>query len=87
MIGRYEDAIKMANKAISIESDDVAPYVALITSNIFLGHDKEARDAVKKIFKINPKFSIVEFAKRLPYKDQDQVERLIAALRKAGLSE
>jgi hypothetical protein len=46
-----------------------------------MGHEKEARAEAAEVLRINPKFS----AKMLPYKDQSQTDKVINALRKAGL--
>jgi hypothetical protein len=45
----------------------------------------EATAAAKEVLRINPKFSIESHAKTLPYKDKADIEREVAALRKAGL--
>jgi len=34
---------------------------------------------------MNPNFSVDEYVKRIPYKDQSRKDRYIDALRKAGL--
>jgi hypothetical protein len=50
-----------------------------------MGREKEARAAASEVLKINPKFSVDSFAKTLPYKDQSVTDRVVVALRKAGL--
>jgi len=74
LTGQYKQAIRMCNRAISIEPDDVTPFVSLVASYILSGHDKEAHEAASEIIKINPNFSPVEFANRLPYKDQAELD-------------
>jgi hypothetical protein len=49
------------------------------------GRDEEARTEVAEVMRINPKFSLEKFAKGLKYKKQEDVERTVSALRKAGL--
>ena len=85
LTGQYIEAIRMCKKAISIEPDDVTPFVSLASSYILLDRDKEAHVTTTEILKINPNFSLVEFAKKLPYKNQVELERTVDALRKAGL--
>jgi len=51
-----------------------------------MGREKEARAEVEEILRINPKFSLDYFAKTAtPYKDQSEVDKVVNALRKAGL--
>jgi len=48
--------------------------------------EREARAEAAEIFRINPKFSVDEFAKIVfTYKDQSQTDKVIDAMRKAGL--
>jgi hypothetical protein len=48
------------------------------------GRDEEARAEVAEVLRIHPKFSL-EAAKRVPYKKQADTERIVNAVRKAGL--
>jgi hypothetical protein len=47
--------------------------------------NEEARIEAAEVLRINPKFSLEGFAKSVTYKNQEDVERTISALRKAGL--
>jgi hypothetical protein len=49
------------------------------------GREKEARAEASEVLRVQPKLSAERFGKRLPFKDQAEIERLIEALRKAGL--
>ena len=49
------------------------------------GQEQEARAAAAEVLKINPKFSLEQYAKTLYFKNQADKERTIEALRKAGL--
>jgi adenylate cyclase len=49
------------------------------------GKDEEARETAAGVLRINPKFSTKYFAKKVPYKNQADIDRYIGALRKAGL--
>jgi len=57
----------------------------LATTYIWMGREEEARAEAAEILRINPKFSVDYYAKRLPFKDQSVNDRIVAALRKAGL--
>jgi adenylate cyclase len=51
------------------------------------GRDNEARAEANEVLKINPKFNLKDWEKRLRYKNKDDQERFITGLRKAGLPE
>jgi adenylate cyclase len=50
-----------------------------------MGREKEARAVAEEVLRINPKFSLDYYAKTLPYKDQSEKDKIIDAMRKAGL--
>jgi len=82
---RYEEAIAQVKKGIEKEPRDVISYIVLASTQSMAGREKEARAAAAEVLKINPKFSLEQFAKVHPYKDPATKERLIDSLRKAGL--
>lgn len=57
----------------------------LIASYIFAGKEDEARKQAREIPRIDPGFSVDNFAHRIPYKNQSDTDRILNALRKAGL--
>jgi adenylate cyclase len=82
---QYEKAIEVSEKGLSSHTDLFALYLTLAASYTFLGRTDEAHMAVEKVLKIDPNFSLEHFAKTLPYKQKETGEKLIEALRKAGL--
>jgi hypothetical protein len=50
-----------------------------------MGRDKDAQSEVEEVRRLNPKYSVDYFAKISPYKDQTETDKIIDALRKAGL--
>jgi len=50
-----------------------------------MGQEKEARAEAAEVLRINPKFSVEYLAKIIAYKDQSQNDKIVNALRKAGL--
>jgi tetratricopeptide (TPR) repeat protein len=50
-----------------------------------LGQEEDARAEAEEILKLVPNFSVEVWGQRYPNKDQPQIERNMAALRKAGL--
>jgi adenylate cyclase len=83
--GRYEEAITLLKKAIQNEPD--SPYGRMFAAAAYslAGRDEEARTEAAELLRLNPKFSLKKWGKTLKYKNQDDQERLIGALSKAGL--
>ncbi len=50
-----------------------------------MGREIEARAEAVEVLRINPKFSPDYYGRTLPFKDQSISDRIVAALRKAGL--
>jgi hypothetical protein len=50
-----------------------------------MGREKEARAEAAEVLRINPKFSLDNYAKMLPIKDQSAIDESVNTLRKAGL--
>ena len=83
--GRDEEAVSAYKKAIQLSPDNIIAHLLLAVTYIKMGREKEARAEAAEVLRINPKFSVDNFAKALPYKDQSVIERIIEASRKAGL--
>ena len=60
-------------------------YLQLVTAYSMAGQEQEARAAAAEVMKINPKFSLEQYAKTLYFKNKTDTDRTIEALRKAGL--
>ena len=84
-VRRYEEAISELKKALHRNPDNLLAHLHLAGSYSSLGREEEARAEAAEVLRIDPKFSLDYFAKTLPYKNQADTERLIDALRKAGL--
>jgi len=89
--GQYEEAIKASRRAVKLAPNPPTSFIAhlnLAASYSSLGREEEARVEIAEILKIRPKFSLEYMAtKSTYYKNRADLERLIAALRKAGLPE
>ncbi len=83
--GRFEEAVSAYKKAIQLAPDDIAIHYSLAATYIMMGREKEARAEAAEVLRIDPKFSVDYLAKILPYKDQSEKNKIINALRKAGL--
>jgi adenylate cyclase len=74
---QYEESISTLKEGIARDPEHVQSRYALVT--------EEARFEAREILKINPRFDLEQYTKRLPYKDREVNERLLTDLRKAGL--
>ena len=84
---QYDNAIAMAEKAVSDNPDLLAAYLTLAASHASLNRTEDAHGAVAEVLRINPNFSLEYYANTLPYKNQATTDKYIGALRKAGLPE
>ena len=82
---QYEEALSSCKKALDQNPNDLFAYVDLAATYILMGHKEKARDAAAEVLKRHPNFSIKHFVEGIPFKKKSENERLINALRKAGL--
>jgi TolB-like protein/class 3 adenylate cyclase/Flp pilus assembly protein TadD len=85
--GQYELAISEYNKAVQIAPKSPFPYMMLAPAYILSGEGKKAQGAVEKLLELNPKFSVIRYEKRSPIRKKEDLDRIVAAMRKAGLPE
>jgi len=85
MLGKYEEAISICKKGLKRNPDDLFTHMILAVSYIETGNVEKAHSSAAEFLRINPKMSLDYLAKMLPWKNKDQVARLIDDLRKAGL--
>jgi adenylate cyclase len=83
--GQYEEAIALSKRILQKEPNQLPTQVSLTAALIQAGKEDEARAEAAKVLRIDPKFSVESYARRLPYKDQKVIDDLASALRKAGL--
>jgi adenylate cyclase len=88
-LAQWEQAIEWCNKAIAA-GPWMYPLVDLAAANAFAGHEKEAKEAVAQLQKVNPGFTVQTWA-GIHWSDDptfnDQYTRIVEGLRKAGLPE
>jgi len=82
---RFEEAVSAFKKAIQLTPDDIIAHYGLAATYIMMGREEEARAEAAEVLRINPKFSVDSYVKILPYKDQSETDKVVNALRKAGL--
>jgi adenylate cyclase len=85
MSGQNEKAIAMCKKAVDQAPDFINPRAFLTATYISSGQEVNARAETKEVLRIDPEFSIYKYARSKPFKNQADRDRLIDALRKAGL--
>jgi len=87
--GRYEEALeawkRLLERAQKGEYPPDLAHLGLSVVYMELGREEEARAHAAEVLRIDPKFSLESLRKRLFYKDPAHSERLLSALRKAGL--
>jgi adenylate cyclase len=85
LTGQYEEAIKAGKKAIHIDPNNLVSHVFLAAAYSLHGQEKEARIEAQEVLKINPNFSLDQWEKTIPYKNEADRKLIIGALYKAGL--
>jgi len=85
MTGKFEEAVSAYRKAIQRAPDNIIAHLGLAATYSMMGREEEARSEAAEVLRINPKFSVDSYAKRLTFKDQSVTDKYIDALRKAGL--
>ena len=85
MTDKFEEAVSAYRKSLQRSPDNILAHIILTATYSMMGHEKEARAEAAEVIRINPKFSVDLFAKRQVYKDQSETDKLVNALRKAGL--
>ena len=85
MAGRFEEAVSVYKKAIQRTPDFIRAHIGLGATYSLMGREKEARAEAEEVLRINPKFSLDLFKTASPYKDPAEIDKVINAMRKAGL--
>jgi adenylate cyclase len=85
-LGQYEETVTTYKKVLQLYgTDHLMAHVALVSTYALMGREKEAHAEAAEVMRIDPKFSLESYARRLPYKDQKNIDDVVSALRKAGL--
>jgi len=85
MTGRYKEAISAFQRALDQWPENKFAYMGLAATYMNLGREEDARAAAAKVLKLDPNFSLKYYATMFPFKNQDDRDQLIKALRKAAL--
>ena len=84
-LGRYPEAVGLLKRRILRNPDTDASRALLAASYGQMCLIDEAREAWRELLRVNPKYSIEQRRKVLPYKNPEDFERVVEGLRKAGL--
>jgi len=84
-VGRHEEAIATCKKAIQKAPKDLVSHIILTRAYSMAGRIEEAQNAAAEVLRINPNFSLESYAKRVSFKNQAHRDRVVEALRDAGL--
>jgi adenylate cyclase len=85
MTKQYDKAIDTWKRVLHKAPKYLPAHAFLAASYISLNRQAEAATAAEEVLRINPKFTLESYAKTLPYRNNADIERYVAALRKAGL--
>ena len=83
--GRFEEAASAYKKAIQLAPDNILAHLGLASTYSIMGQERDARAEAAEVLRINPKFSLDEYANTASVKDQAKKDKLFKSLRKAGL--
>jgi adenylate cyclase len=83
--GRYEEGIAAQKKALQLAPKYVIAYINLVTLYSYAGRQEEAQVAAQEVLRLKPNFSLTRYAEDHPWKDGPQRDRIMNALRQAGL--
>lgn len=83
--GQYDQAIKWCERAVRQEPDALFARLFLALTYSLSGRDEMARVEAAEVLRIYPMFSLVKFSKRCALQDKMACERVVSALRRAGL--
>jgi adenylate cyclase len=84
--GEVEESIALFRKILQKEPNQLNSQLGLVLALTQAGKEDEARAEATKVLRIDPQFSLERYAKTFDrYKDRSVPDKIISALRKAGL--
>jgi adenylate cyclase len=86
-VGRSEEAIPLLEQVLHYNQNDMFAHLELAATYVDLGREEDAKAEAAEVLRIDPKFSLESYRKGRLYKNPEDLERIIGALRKAGLPE
>jgi len=86
-LGRFDEAIIAARKAIRQNPSFSSAYRCLASASAHLGRDAEAREAAARLLETDPTFTVSAWIARAPAYGRSGFKVQVEGLRKAGLPE
>lgn len=86
LLHRNEEAVQTFEHGIERNPDNLSMHVGLASTLGEIGRKQQARDSAAEIMKLQPTFSILNYAKQLSYRDPVELKRFKEGLRNAGLA-
>jgi adenylate cyclase len=83
--GRYEEGIAAFKKNFQLAPNFLTAHVNLVALYIYAGREAEARAEAAEVMRIDPNFSLIRYNKEIPWKEGPKKDRIMDALRQAGL--
>ena len=84
--GQFEKGIEACERATHGNPNDLLAHTILAVAYSMGGREEDARATAEEVLRIDPKFSVKHFIKKVArFKNKTDVERVAEALRKAGL--
>jgi adenylate cyclase len=84
---QYEEAKKWCEKAVHQEPNDLLARIMMTVVYSLSGYDEKALTEANEVLRIQPKFSLEKYKKKVTYKREVDRERFFNALQKTGLPE
>jgi adenylate cyclase len=83
--GELDAAVLTAKQALELTPDDLATRIVLTAAYVGLGRLDQAEETAAEVQRLDPSFSLAQFAAAQPYRDSALLEKFVADLRSAGL--
>jgi len=84
---RYEEAATAARQAVLLQPNAYGGHAGLAYSLPYLGKMEEAREAVRDLLRVMPRFTLKGIAGNPMFMRENDANRMLKALRRAGLPE
>jgi adenylate cyclase len=85
LAGLQDMAIRSFKDALKQNPNHFLSKVYLAATYGEMGDGKEGQRLAAEVLQMNPRFSVEQYARRLPYKNREDIEHIIDGLHKAGL--
>jgi adenylate cyclase len=82
---RYEEAVAVCRQLLRRDPNYLLAHLTLAATFVEMDKMEEARAEISEVLRIDPKYAVKVVPRSFPWKDRDEIDRLIDSLRKAGL--